>query len=91
LTDITFARGSVFLERAPAVSHFFSNTTLAVKISAIFAGATNAKFRQGQLLGTNRAMFARINPCFGHFWGSNLNTTVFESRLKETLRAKPGL
>jgi hypothetical protein len=43
LSDVSLARGLVFLQRAAALRDFIANATLAIKIAAIFSRPTNAE------------------------------------------------
>src|SRR2546421_7055885 len=71
LTYISLSCGPVFLQSPATVGHFFTNAGFAVKISSILARPANSKFRQWQLLRTDRAVLPGNNQFFFHFQRSN--------------------
>jgi hypothetical protein len=58
------ARGFVFAERLAAERDLLTNATLAIKIEAILARATNSKFRERQRFFTARTSLKIQYRCF---------------------------
>src|SRR5580765_1821387 len=56
LSDVSLARGLVFLQRAAALRDLTANATLAIKIAAIFSRSTNTEVSDRKIFRANRAV-----------------------------------